>query len=56
MMLRAVIIDDEPLARSNLALLLARDPAVEVVGQYASAEEALAALPAARPDLAFLDV
>ncbi len=55
-MLRAAIIDDEPLARSNLALLLAPDPGVEIVGQYGSAEEALAALPAARPDLLFLDV
>lgn len=55
-MLRAVIIDDEPLARSNVALLLARDAGVQLVGQYGSAEEALAALPAARPDLVFLDV
>ncbi|WP_426321092.1 LytR/AlgR family response regulator transcription factor [Pseudoduganella sp. R-43] len=55
-MLRAMIIDDEPLARSNVALLLARDPAITVVGQCGSAEEALAALPAARPDLVFLDV
>lgn len=55
-MLRALIIDDEPLARSNVALLLARDPAISVVGQCGSAEEALAALPGARPDLVFLDV
>jgi len=55
-MLRALIIDDEPLARSNMALLLARDPAISVVGQCGSAEEALAALPGARPDLVFLDV
>ncbi|KQZ27508.1 LytTR family DNA-binding domain-containing protein [Duganella sp. Root1480D1] len=56
MMLRALIVDDEPLARSNVALLLARDPAIAVVGQCGSAEEALAALPAARPDLVFLDI
>lgn len=55
-MVRALIIDDEPLARSNIALLLGRDPAVSLVGQYGSAEEALAALPVARPDLVFLDV
>lgn len=54
--LRALIIDDEPLARSNLAALLARDPAITLVGQCGSAEEALAALPAAKPDLVFLDV
>lgn len=55
-MLRALIIDDEPLARSNVALLLARDRAISVVGQCGSAEEALAILPAVRPDLVFLDV
>jgi len=55
-MLRAMIIDDEPLARSNVAHLLARDPAIEVVAQCGSAQDALAALPAAKPDLVFLDV
>jgi two-component system LytT family response regulator len=55
-MLRAMIVDDEPLARSNVAHLLARDPAVSVVAQCGSADEALAALPAARPELVFLDV
>lgn len=55
-MLRAMIIDDEPLARSNVAVLLARDPAISVVAQCGSADDALAALPAARPDLVFLDV
>jgi two-component system LytT family response regulator len=54
--LRALIVDDEPLARSNLAVLLARDPAISVVGQCGSAEEAMAALPGARPDLIFLDI
>lgn len=53
---RALIVDDEPLARSNLALLLARDAAIEVVGQCGSAEGALAALSALKPDLVFLDV
>ena len=54
--LRALIIDDEPLARSNLAVLLARDPAITLVGQCGCAEEALAVFTAAKPDLVFLDV
>ena len=54
--IRALVVDDEPLARSNLAVLLARDSAITLVGQCGSAEEALAALPAARPNLVFLDV
>lgn len=55
-MLRALIVDDEPLARGNLAALLARDPAITVVGRCGSADEALLALPTARPDLVFLDI
>ncbi len=54
--LRAMIVDDEPLARSNLLALLARDADIEVVGQCGSGIEALAAIPAVMPDLVFLDV
>ncbi|MBA5636320.1 response regulator transcription factor [Duganella sp. LX20W] len=54
--LRALIVDDEPLARRNIAALLARDPGVTVVGQCGSADEALAAIAGASPDLVFLDV
>lgn len=54
--LRVLIVDDEPLARSNLAVLLARDPAITLVGQCGSAEEAMAAIPIAKPDLLFLDI
>lgn len=53
---RALIVDDEPLARSNLAVLLARDPAITVVGQCGSAEEAIVALCELKPDLVFLDI
>jgi two-component system LytT family response regulator len=54
--LRALIVDDEPLARSSLAVLLSRDPAITVVGQCGSAEEVLDVLPGAAPDLLFLDI
>lgn len=54
--LRVLIVDDEPLARSNLALLLARDPAVSVVGACRSAQEALEAVRTTPPELLFLDV
>ena len=53
---RVVIVDDEPLARSNLVALLGQDPAVDVVAQCACADEALAALPVCQPDLVFLDI
>lgn len=54
--LRALIVDDEPLARSNVAVLLRRDPAIELAGEYGSGMEALAGIRRARPDLLFLDV
>jgi two-component system LytT family response regulator len=56
MMVRALIVDDEPLARSNVAALLARDPGITVVGQCGSAEEAIAAIASLAPDLVFLDI
>ncbi|MGA7907473.1 MAG: LytTR family DNA-binding domain-containing protein [Candidatus Sulfotelmatobacter sp.] len=54
--IRTVIVDDEPLARSNLAVLLGRDPEIEIVSQCASGVEALAEIRSRRPDLVFLDV
>jgi two-component system LytT family response regulator len=54
--LKALIVDDEPLARQRLRRLLAADPELEVVGECGSAEEASAALAAARPDLLLLDI
>lgn len=54
--IRAFIVDDEPLARSNVAVLLRRDPEIELVGEYGSGMEALAGMRSTRPDLAFLDV
>ena len=54
--IRTVIVDDEPLARSNLLVLLARDPEIEVVAQYGSGVEAINGIPQSKPDLVFLDV
>lgn len=54
--IRVLIVDDEPLARRNLAVLLARDPGMTVVGECGSAEDALAAIDSATPDLVFLDI
>ncbi|WP_332848029.1 LytR/AlgR family response regulator transcription factor [Massilia sp. S19_KUP03_FR1] len=54
--MRVLIVDDEPLARRNLAVLLARDPALLVVGECGSAESALAAIATLAPDLVFLDI
>lgn len=54
--LRALVVDDEPLARRGVVQMLAGHPDVEVVGEAASAEGALAAVRALAPDLLFLDI
>ena len=51
-----VIVDDEPLARSNLAVLLRLDPKIEIVGECGSGVDAPALIRSAKPDLVFLDV
>jgi two-component system LytT family response regulator len=56
LMIRTIIVDDEPLARSNLSVLLRRDPEIEIVAECGSGAEALAEIRSARPDLVFLDV
>ena len=53
--LRALVVDDEPLARSLVRVLLARDPEVEMAGEC-SGVEAVETVLRTRPDLLFLDV
>jgi two-component system, LytTR family, response regulator len=54
--IRVLIVDDEPLALSNLRVLLARDPGVEIVGECGSGMQALAEIRKKKPELVFLDV
>lgn len=54
--MKALLIDDERLARNELRRLLAAHAAVEIVGEAVDAEDAAAKVAALRPDLLFLDV
>lgn len=54
--LRALLVDDEPLARSRLSILLARRKDIQVVGEAGDAEEAVQAIEALNPDVVFLDI
>jgi two-component system LytT family response regulator len=54
--IRALIVDDEPLARRGLRQLLVAHRDVVVAGECGNGREALAALEALAPDLLFLDV
>ena len=54
--MRVAIVDDEPLAREGLRLRLAREPDVQVVGEAANGDAAVALVSEHAPDLLFLDV
>src|SRR5580693_1870204 len=54
--IHALIVDDEPLARRNLAVLLRRDPEIVQIDECESGADAIAAIRESRPSLLFLDV
>ncbi|WP_284349703.1 LytR/AlgR family response regulator transcription factor [Roseisolibacter agri] len=54
--LRAMIVDDEPIARRGIQQLLARDAEVELVGEAGSGVEAVAEIRRLRPEILILDV
>ena len=54
--IRVVVVDDEPLARESVVMLLARDAGVEVVGEFGGGAEAVEGIRRLRPELVFLDV
>jgi len=53
---RAVIADDEPLARTKLRLLLDSEAEIRVVAECHNGAQTLAAIRACRPDLLLLDI
>lgn len=55
-MLKVLIVDDEPLARENLRILLEDESDLEIVGECANAVEAIGAVHKLRPDVLFLDI
>lgn len=54
--MRAIIVDDERLARKELIKLLEDHPTIEVVGEAMNAEEAIQMTNELNPDLLFLDI
>lgn len=54
--MKALIVDDERLARKELMKLLEDHPSIEVVGEAANADEAIAMVNELNPDLLFLDI
>ena len=53
-MLKVLIVDDEPLARENLRILLQEESDIEIVGECANAVEGIGAVHKLRPDVPHL--
>ena len=54
--IRALVVDDEPLAREMIREMLGDDSDVEIVAECANGREAVDAIRSLRPDLVFLDI
>src|SRR6476660_3287239 len=54
--IRALIVDDEPLARRRIKRMLAHDPEVAIVADCSNGKEAIAAIKSESPDLIGFDV
>jgi two-component system LytT family response regulator len=55
-MIKALIIDDERLARNELKKLLLDFPEIEVIAEAANANEGIEKIDSLNPDLIFLDI
>jgi two-component system LytT family response regulator len=54
--IKALVVDDESLARRNVTVLLRRDPDIGSVAECGSGLEAIEEIRKSKPDLVFLDV
>lgn len=54
--MRIAIVEDDPLLRGSMSILLGGERGFEVVGAYGSGEEALEGLPGARPEVVLVDL
>ena len=56
MPIKAIIIDDERLARNELKKLLEQYPAIQIIDEASNVDEAVEKIDLSRPDLIFLDI
>src|SRR5262249_54762509 len=54
--IKALVVDDEALARRNLTVLLRRDPDIGAITECESGLDAIEEIKRSKPDLVFLDV
>jgi DNA-binding NarL/FixJ family response regulator len=55
-MIRVAIVDDDPLVRTGLSMILGGDPELVVVGQAANGAEAIDLVARERPDVVLMDI
>ncbi len=56
MTIRVLLVDDQPLLRTGFRLILQTEPDIEVVGEAADGEVALAQVRALQPDVVLMDI
>lgn len=56
MPIKAIIIDDERLARNELKKLLEQYPDIQIIDEASNVDEAVEKIDLSRPDLIFLDI
>jgi DNA-binding NarL/FixJ family response regulator len=54
--IRVLIVDDDPLVRASLAMILASTAELELVGEAADGTEVAAAVDATKPDVVLMDI
>lgn len=55
-MIRVLLVDDQPLVRAGMRLILEPEPDVEIAGECSDGDEVLAAVDRLRPDVVVMDV
>jgi len=54
--IRVMIVDDDPLVRAAMTMILGRAPNIDMVGEAADAAEVLAAVDRYAPDVVLMDI
>ena len=55
-MIRVLLVDDQAMIRQGLRMILDAEPGLTIVGEAADGVEAVALVPAAKPDVVLMDV
>ena len=55
-MIRVLLVDDQAMIRQGLRMILDAEPGLTIVGEAADGAEAVALVPAAKPDVVLMDV